>query len=97
MVGGAHTVLDRTPQPLGQLVADVADLVLLASGDDRVVEDVQDRAAQRLGTVDDPQDRPGSIQPEQYRRVDSPPSIRSSAGIRSSASRPSSSADENSG
>jgi hypothetical protein len=26
MVGGAHTVLDRAAQPLGQLVADGADL-----------------------------------------------------------------------
>jgi hypothetical protein len=38
-------VLDRATQPLGQLVADVSDLVLLAPGDDRVVKDVQDRAA----------------------------------------------------
>ena len=40
MVGGPHAVLDRATQPLGQLVADVADLVLLASADDRVVEHV---------------------------------------------------------
>jgi hypothetical protein len=36
--------------------------VLLAAGDDRVVEHVQERAAQRLGAVDDAQDRPGDIQ-----------------------------------
>jgi hypothetical protein len=41
VVGGAHAVLDRATQPLGELVADVADLVLLAPGDDRVVEHVQ--------------------------------------------------------
>jgi hypothetical protein len=62
VVGGAHAVLDRAAQPLGQLVAEVADLVLLASGDDRVVEHVGDRAAQRLGAVDDTQDRSGRVQ-----------------------------------
>jgi hypothetical protein len=36
--------------------------VLLAPGDDRMVEHVGDRAAQRLGAVDDAQDRPGGIQ-----------------------------------
>ncbi len=62
MVGGAHATLDRAAQPLGQLVADVSDLVLLASGDDGMVEHVQHRAAQRLGAVDDHQDRPGGVQ-----------------------------------
>jgi hypothetical protein len=31
MVGGAHAVLDRAAQPLGELVADVADLVLAST------------------------------------------------------------------
>jgi len=31
VVGGAHAVLDRAAQPLGELVTDVADLVELAS------------------------------------------------------------------
>jgi len=59
VVGSVHAVLDRAAQPLGQLVTDVSELMLLASGDDRLVEDVQDRAARCLGAVDDPQDRPG--------------------------------------
>jgi hypothetical protein len=62
VVGGAHATLYRPLQPLGQPVADVADLVLLAPGEHRVVEDVADGAAQRLGAVDDAQDRPGDVQ-----------------------------------
>jgi len=62
VVGGAHAVLDRTAQPLGQLVTDVSELVLLASGDHGMVEDVGNRAAQRLGAVQDAQDRPGHLQ-----------------------------------
>jgi len=45
MVGRSHPTLDRPAEVLGQPVADVADLVLLASGDHRVVEHVQDGAA----------------------------------------------------
>jgi hypothetical protein len=55
-------VLDRAAQPLGQLVADVADLVLLASGQHGMIEHVQHGPAQRLGAVQHKQDRPGDIQ-----------------------------------
>jgi hypothetical protein len=37
--------------------------VELAALDDRMVEHVLDRAAQRLGAVDHDQDRPGDVQP----------------------------------
>jgi hypothetical protein len=62
MVGDPHATLDRAAQPLGELVADVAELVLLASGEHGMVEHVEHGAAQRLGPVQHAQDRPGWIQ-----------------------------------
>ena len=45
MVGDPHATLDRAAQPLGELVADVSDLVLLASGEHGMVEQVEHGAA----------------------------------------------------
>jgi hypothetical protein len=62
VVDGAHAMLDRAAQPLGQLVADVSELVLLASGEHGVVEHVEHGPAQRLGAVQHAQDRTGDLQ-----------------------------------
>jgi hypothetical protein len=72
VVGGAHAVLDRAAQPLGQLVADVAELMQLAPGEHGMVEHVQNGPAQRLGAVQDAQDRLGCVQaalPQPYQQV----------------------------
>jgi hypothetical protein len=58
VVGLPHPPLGDRPQPFGQLVPDIFDLVLLASLDQRLIEDVLDRTRERLGPVQDGQDRP---------------------------------------
>ena len=62
VVGGPHPLSDRAAHLLGQVVTDVPDLVELAAGDHRVVEHLLDRRGERLGAVQDGQDRLGDVQ-----------------------------------
>ena len=61
VLGATHPLGDGRGHRVGQPVTDVAELVELAALDDRVVEHVEHRAAQRLGAVDHHQDRPGDL------------------------------------
>ena len=61
MVGLAHPGLDPGPQPLREMIFDVADLVQLAL-DHWVVEHVEHGAAQRLRPVQHGQDWAGHVQ-----------------------------------
>ena len=61
-IGGAHAALDDRGHVLGQVAPDVADLVLFAPSDHRVVEDGLDRRWERGGPVDDEQRRLGHVQ-----------------------------------
>ena len=62
VVGGPHPPGDGRGHRVGQPVADIAELVELAALADRIVEHIQDRAAQGLGAVEHDQQRPGHLQ-----------------------------------
>jgi dihydroorotate dehydrogenase (fumarate) len=63
VVGTTDALGDGRGQRSRQPVGDIAELVELAALNDRMVEHVVDRAAQRLGAVEHGQDRPGDGQP----------------------------------
>jgi hypothetical protein len=50
-VRGSHPLLGGAPQPFGEMVADIADIVQLEPGHDRVVEHVDDRAVGRQSRI----------------------------------------------
>jgi hypothetical protein len=62
VVGGAHAVLDRAAESLGQPVTNIPQLVQLAPGEHGMVEQVGYGAAERLGAIQHAQDRSADIQ-----------------------------------
>jgi hypothetical protein len=61
-VGGPHPLGHRGGHGIREPVGHIPQLVQLAALDDRVVEHVADRTAQRLGAVEHHQQRPGDLQ-----------------------------------
>ena len=61
-VRGAHLLRHRRGHRLGEVAFDVADLVELTTLDHRTVEDLVHRGGERLGAVDDDQDRTAHVQ-----------------------------------